>query len=190
MGHLIGGGFLKAKTEKAALAEGLERAREFAYYNGDRYEGSDNYDDNSFQLYYKEFETEEEAQEFFNSLGAYEDGIVKVKCATKASQTRYMNKVSRYKKKIRDAKEKHLEEFKARKSKSVGCKKCGHRESSESAIKHNLKCPECGELYGSEGYKRRIKSYYDKIAEAELEYSEDRKETGTYRYWAKYEVHS
>ena len=146
MGHRIGGGFLKAKTENAALAEGLKRAEEFAYYNGDRYEGSDNYH-GFFKVYDREFETEEEAEEFFDSLGAYNDGIVKVKCATKASQTRYMNKVARYEKKIYDAKRKHLEEFKSRKSKSVGCKKCGHRESSELAIKHYLKCPKCGELW-------------------------------------------
>lgn len=88
MGHSWHISYLKAKTDEDALAEGLAEAREFAYYEGDRYEGTDVYS-NSFKLYNKKFEYESDAIDFFDSLGSYVDGIVLVKHPSDAMARNY-----------------------------------------------------------------------------------------------------
>ena len=67
---------------------------EFAFYNVDRGENASGSYHGNFRFYDKVFNTEEEAEDFFNSLGSYCDGVVMVKEAGKAAQNRYSKKVT------------------------------------------------------------------------------------------------
>ena len=129
MGHAIGGGLLEAKTREAAMKEGLADAEDFAYYNGDRYEGSDEYH-GDFRFYNKTFNTVEEAERFFDDLGAYCDGVCMIKSVSPSIQAKYDDKVSKIHQKQKAYKQWIVDRFKTRTSKSVGCRKCGARIQS------------------------------------------------------------
>ena len=188
MGHAIDYGFLDADNKAAAMREGLEIAYDWAYYNGDRMEGSDNYHGN-FKFYDKRFDNEDEAMDFFYRMGTGTDGIVMVRAATEASRKRCSERVARYRKKIEDLNARRLEEFKKRKSKTVGCKRCGNRVDNETALRHHLICPSCREPFGGEGYKKRLQAYKDKIEESYARLKRDTSESGRYRYFYKVDVH-
>lgn len=189
MGHAIGGGFLKATTKEAAMREGYADACEYAEINVDRQEDPFGSYDNSFKFYDKVFDTEDDAKEFFDSLGSYVDGVCMVKQASKSAS----NKLEKAKQKAREKrlaiKEKAIENFINRTSASVGCKKCGNRISSDDALRYKLICPKCRNWMVPDSVKEKYKQI-DKIEElAEEQYKKDCAETGKPRYWAKYEVH-
>lgn len=188
MGHLIGGGFLKATSKDEAMREALTDAEEFAYYNGDRLEGSDRYS-NSFKYYDKVFNTEDEAEEFFASLGSYMDGVCMVKEPSKSAQTKFNKTRDRVNKKLADLREKALENFKNRSSNTVGCKKCGTRISSEVALSSGLHCPNCGKWLVPDSIQERWDKLQESFVQAEKQLRKDTADTGKPRYWAKYEIH-
>ena len=186
MGHLIDSWFIDAKSPKEAVSKGLARAEELSFYNGDREVGSDSYD-GYFKFFDKKFDNEDEALEFFYRRDC--DGVVMVKYPTRSSSRRFNEKVNRYKAKIAQIEAKRLEDFKNRKSKTVGCKKCGNRVDSETALRYRLKCPSCRATLGSDSYDKRIQNYADKIDEARAQFNNDIKETGEYRYYARVNIH-
>ncbi len=190
MGHAIGGGFLKATTKEAALKEGYADACEFAYINVDREENYDGSYHNSFRFYDKIFNNEDEAMDFFKSLGSYNDGIVMVKEAGKGAKNRRAKKIESINKKKRDFMAKAIEQFKTRTSKTIGCKKCGTRIPSETALKRNLRCPNCNNLLLSESAQKRFSKFDEQLKLVEEQYKKDCAETGKPRYYAKYEVHT
>ena len=126
MGHAINYVFLTANTKDKAMKEGYALAEEWAMYNGDHEEGSTNYH-GDFKFYDREFNTEDEAIDFFNSLGSYCDGVCKVKEATKGARTKFAKIQDKVYTKKKELKDKAVEKFKERTSNSVGCKKCGTR---------------------------------------------------------------
>lgn len=189
MGHLIGGGFLRATTQEAAMKEGYVDAREFAFCNVDRQENPSGSYNNSFKYYDKVFNTEEEAEDFFRSLGPYVDGVCMVKQASKSSQAKYQKLVTKVRETQRKAKERAIEVFKERTSATVGCKKCGTRITKEVALQRKLCCPNCGNWLVSDAFKEKYKQLEDRLELAEKQLAKDTAETGNPRYWAKYEVH-
>ena len=188
MGHVIGGGFLKATTKEAALNEGYADAENFAYYNGDREEGSDNYHGN-FRFYNRTFNNEDDAMEFFDSLGSYCDGIVIVKEASKSAKNKYQKTIMRIAAKQTALKQKAFESFKERTSETVGCKKCGHRISKDEAVQKKLKCPKCGKWLVSNTIQAKYDAYEEAKKQAAEQFAKDTADTGKPRYFAKYEIH-
>ena len=189
MGHAIGGGFLRATTKEAAMREGLVAAEEFAFYNVDRGENYDGSYHGNFRFYDKVFNTEDEAEDFFDSLGSYCDGVVMVKEVGKGAKNRYAKKIASINKKRQEFKTKLIEKFKERTSKSVGCKKCGTRIPSDIALKRNLRCPNCSNWLVTDAVKERYAKFDTQEELAKEQYVKDCAETGKPRYWAKYEVH-
>lgn len=188
MGHLIGGGFLRATTKDEAMREAFADAEQFAYYNGDREEGSDCYD-SSFKFYDKVFDTEEDAEDFFASLGNYMDGVCMVKEPSKSAQTKFNKTRERITKKKQELQEKAIENFKNRTSSTVGCKKCGTRITSEIALSSNLHCPNCGKWLVPDSMQERWDKLQESFVQAEKQLRKDTADTGKPRYWAKYEIH-
>ena len=188
MGHSINYTFLKAADKDRAMKEGYALAEEWAEYNGDPEEGSNNYHGN-FRFYNKEFNTEDEAIEFFDSLGAYDDGVCIVKEATKGARTKFAKVQDRVYKKKQELKEKAIEKFKERTSATVGCKNCGTRTPSDIALRHNLYCPNCRNWLVPDSYKERLKKLDETLRIAEKQLANDTAESGKPRYWAKFEVH-
>ena len=189
MGHAIGGGFLRATTKERALAEGLADAEDFAYYNVDRGENPSGSYHGNFRFYDRVFDNEDEAIEFFDSLGSYCDGVVMVREASKSSKTRYQKTVTRVREKQKELREKVLENFKTRTSATVGCKKCGTRISADVAIQRNLRCPNCGNWLVPDSVHAKMQKLEDSLKQAEEQLKKDTQDTGKPRYWAKYEVH-
>ena len=189
MGHAIGGGFLNAKTREEAMKEGLAEAEDFAFYNTDRYENEDGSYHGDFRFYDRVFNTEEEAEDFFDSLGAYCDGVVMVKQPSKSAQEKCNKAIERYRNKQQALKEKVLENFKERTSATVGCKKCGTRISGEVALARNLRCPNCGNWLAPDSAHKKYADYEEGIEQAKKQLAKDTAETGKPRYYAKYEVH-
>ena len=189
MSHLIGGGFLEAKTKEQAMKDGLRDAKEFSYYNVDRYENPSGSYDNSFRFYDKVFNDEDEAMEFFRGLGSYVDGVVMVKQASRSASSKYQKTIEKLNEKQRNIKMKCIEKFKERTSETIGCKSCKHRITSNEALQNRLKCPKCGNWLVSDKVKEKYKSYEDAKELAAKQYAKDTAETGKVRYFAKYEIH-
>lgn len=189
MGHAIGGGFLMATTKEAAMKEGYADACEFAFRNVDRQENPSGSYDNSFKYYDKCFNTEEDAYDFFYSLGSYHDGVCMVKEASQNARNKYQKTISTIRDKQQAFREKCIEKFKERTSASIGCKKCGTRITNEVALKRKLICPNCGNWMISETAKAQYQKLEDRKELAEKQLEKDTIETGKPRYFAKYEVH-
>lgn len=188
MGHLIDFTFLDANTEAAAVKEGLAIASEYAYYNGDRLEGSDTYH-GDFRYYDKVFDNEEDVLEFFDQLGSYQDGVVRVKEATSRSKKRCAEVEQRCQQKKIDLIEKCKEDLKNRTSKTISCKNCGTRITKEEAYKNRLYCPNCRNWMVSDSVKNRYKKYDEQIELAREKLSKDQAQNGKLRYFAKFEIH-
>ena len=189
MGHAVGGGFLNAKNKEQAMKEGFADAKEFAFYNVDRGEDPSCSYHGNFRFYDKVFNSEEEAEDFFDSLGSYCDGVCMVKQAGKGAENRYHKQVAKINTKKREFFDKVIEKFKERTSKSVGCKKCGTRVASDIALKRNLRCPNCNNWMVPDTVKERYNKFDEQLALAKKQYNKDCEESGKIRYWAKYEVH-
>ena len=187
MSHLLNYHFLTAKTREQAMKEGIADAEEFAYYNGDREEGTDTYHYN-FDFYNEVFDTEDEAIAFFDSLGPYEDGVCMVREASKSAQDKFNKIYKRNMEKKEKFEEKALENFKERKSASVGCKQCGTRITSEVAIKNNLKCPNCHNWLAPNSYKEKLKKLNGSLESAQKTLNKARAD-GKPKYYVKYEIH-
>lgn len=188
MGHSIGWGFLQATTKEAALREGLAIAEEWAHYEGDPMEGSDTYHGN-FRFYDKIFNTEDDALDFFRSLGSYNDGVVMVKEASRSAQSKYQKTVERLHNKQIALKKAAIESFKERTSETIGCKKCGHRISKDEALRYYLKCPKCGKWLVPNSVQAKYDAYEEAKEQAGKQLARDTADTGKPRYFAKYEVH-
>lgn len=93
MSHVIGGCVLKARKLETAKKEGMKFAKMFALRNTDPLENPSGTYGNSLKYYDRTFNNEDEAYEFFDSLGAYRDGIVKIKGKTKRAKPKYFVKV-------------------------------------------------------------------------------------------------
>lgn len=189
MGHAIGGGFLRATTKEAAMREGLAAAEEFAFYNVDRGENASGSYHGNFRFYDKVFNTEEEAEDFFNSLGSYCDGVIMVKEAGKAAQNRYSKKVTSINQKKIEFLDKLIEKFKERTSKTISCKKCNTRIDNKIAIQNRLYCPSCRNWLVTDSIKEKYAKFDEQLRLAKEQYNKDCAESGKPRYWAKYEVH-
>lgn len=188
MGRAVGGGFLKAKTKEEAMREGYADAEDFAYYNGDRKEGSDNYH-GDFSFYNEIFNTEEEAMDFFNSLGAYCDGVVLVKEPSKSASAKYQKTIDRINARQQALKEKAIESFKERTSETVGCKKCNTRITKAEALQRKLRCPKCGKWLVSNTIQQKYDNLEEAKEQAAKQLAKDTADTGKPRYFAKYAVH-
>lgn len=188
MGHSIDYRFLEADTKESALKEGYSEACVYALDNGDIHEGSTSYHGN-FKYYDKVFDNEDDALEFFDNLGPYQDGIVQVKEASNSSRKRYNETEWKYRQKQLDLVEKCRENFKKRTSKTVGCKNCGTRLTKEEAYKNRLFCPNCRNWMVSDSVKNRYKKYAKQIELAKERLSKDQAQNGKLRYFAKFEIH-
>lgn len=189
MGHAIGWGFLKATTKEAAMKEGLKAAKNYAFYNVDRYENPSGDYHSDFRYYDRIFNSEDEALEFFDRLGSYRDGVVRIRVVSDSAQTKYNNKVVSINKKKREFFLSVLEKFGERTSKTVGCKKCGTRIDKQTALRLNLYCPSCRNWLVSDTTKERYAKFDEQLKAAEAQYVKDCSESKKIRYWAKYEVH-
>lgn len=189
MGHAVNYVFLKAKDKESAMKEGYSYAEEWAFYNTDREENSSGSYHGNFRFYDRTFNTEDEAIDFFESLGSYRDGVCMVKEATKGAQTKYSKVQQRVATKKKELKEKAIEKFKERTPNSVGCKNCGTRISSEVALKNKLYCPNCRNWLVPDSYKEKFKKLDESLEIAAKQLANDTAESGKPRYWAKFEVH-
>ena len=189
MGCSTGWGFLKAKTKGEAMKEGLALAEEYAFCNVDRYENPSGTYHNNFRFYDRVFNSEDEALEFFNRLGTYRDGVVMVKEASNSVQVKYDKKVYAINKKKLEFRASMIERFKERTSKTVGCKVCGTRIDSQTALNRNLCCPNCGNWLVSDTVKAKYAKFDEQLEAARIQYLKDCAEGGKPRYWAKYSVH-
>lgn len=81
------------------------------------------------------------------------------------------------------------EKFKERTSKTVGCKKCGTRIDSQTALNSNLYCPICGNWLVSNTTKERYAKFDELLEDAKAKYIKDCSESKKMRYFAKFEVH-
>lgn len=188
MGHSWHISYLKAKTDEDALREGLEEAKEFAYYEGDRYEGTDVYS-NSFKLYNKKFEYESDAIDFFDSLGAYVDGIVLVKHPSDAMARNYDKRKKALKIKEETIKMKAKEVFKTRKSKTISCKHCECSMTNEQALRNQLRCTNCRKYLYSNGVLDKLEKISEALQALEKKYKQDIADNGKYKYFMKAEIH-
>lgn len=189
MGHVIGGGWLNAKTKEKAMQEGFADAQEFAEYNVDREENPFGDYHGDFMFYNRKFDDADDAMDFFSNLGAYKDGVVMAKKAPKSSVTRYYKTQERIRKKKAELREKALEKFKVRTSATVGCKECKTRIATKLAIERNLVCPTCRNWMAPDYIKAKDAKLDEDLKRAEIRLKEETKEKGEYHYWAKYEVH-
>lgn len=189
MGHAIGGGFLNATTKEEAMQEGYADACEFAEYNVDEQENPDGSYDNSFRFYDRCFNTEEEAEDFFCSLGSYVDGVCMVKQPSKSATTKYQKTIARINARQQALKEKAIENFKERTSETVGCKKCNTRITKSEALQRRLRCPKCGKWLVSNTIQQKYDDLEEAKEQAAKQLNKDTADTGKPRYWAKYEVH-
>lgn len=189
MGHYVDGCFLKATTKEAAMKEGLAAAQEFAFYNVDRYENPSGTYHGRFRYYDRIFNSVDEALDFFDSLGFYKDGVVRIRVVSESAQAKYSNKVSSINKKRLEFLELVREKFKERTSKTVGCKKCGTRIDSQTALNSNLYCPICGNWLVSNTTKERYAKFDEQLEDAKAKYIKDCSESKKMRYFAKFEVH-
>lgn len=189
MGRVISTGFLKATTKEAAIREANSIADTFAFYNVDRGENPSGEYHGYIKFYDKVFNTEDEAIDFFDGLGAYNDGVCQVKEAGRVAKSRHTKKLTQINEKRKKFLENILEKFKERTSKSIGCKKCGTRITSEIAIKRRLYCPNCGNWLVSDTVKARYVKFDEQERLANEQYAIDCAETGKPRYWYKVEVH-
>lgn len=188
MGHAVNTVFLNAKNKDQAMKEGYAYAEEWAMYNGDREEGSDNYHGN-FRFYDRIFNTEEEAEEFFDSLGSYCDGVCLVKQPTKSAQTKYAKIQERVYKKRQEMKEKAIEKYKERTSASTTCKKCHTKITKEVALKNRLLCPNCRNWLVSDSYKEKYNKLDEALEVAKKQLNKSAEDDGKAKYFAKFEVH-
>lgn len=92
MSHIIGGSILKARKKETAMKEGLKLAKRFALRNTDPYENPRGTYHGYFRFYDRTFDNEEQAYEFFDSLGSYCDGVVKIKADSKNAKPKYFAK--------------------------------------------------------------------------------------------------
>ena len=182
-------GFLNATTKEEAMREAYADACEFAECNVDREENPLGGYHSSFKFYDRCFDTEEEAKEFFDSLGAYQDGVCMVKHASKSAATKYQKTIARLNDKQDALSRKAIEKFQERTSETVGCKECGTRITKFQALQRNLYCPNCGNWLAAPGIKAQWIKYAQAKELARKQYIKDIAETGKPRYWAKYEVH-
>ena len=70
---------LKVRKKETAMKEGLKVAKLFAFCNVDRLENPSGSYHGGFRYYDYLFETEEDAIKFFDQLGSYRDGVVRIK---------------------------------------------------------------------------------------------------------------
>ena len=189
MGHAIGGGFLRATTKEAAMREAQADAEEFAFYNVDRGENLSGSYHGNMRFYDKTFDTEDDAEDFFNSLGSYCDGVCMVKEAGRGAQNRYAKRVEAIEKKRRAFLENIEERFKERTSQSIGCKKCGTRIASDVALQRKLRCPNCYNWLVTDAVKARYAKFDEQLELAKEQLNKDTAENGKVRFWCKYEVH-
>ena len=190
MGRARGGGFLNATNKEEAMREGYADACDFAFYNVDRHEDPSGSYNNSFRFYDKCFDTEEDAEDFFKSLGDYVDGVCMVKQASKSASNKYQKTMTKIREKQQAIKEKAIERFKERTSETIGCKECGTRITKEVALQRKLICPKCRNWLVSNTTKAQYNKYEEAKELAEKQLVKDTAETGKPRYWAKYEVHT
>lgn len=188
MGHAIGGGFLKATTKEAAMREGYRDAEEFAFYNTDRGENPDGGYHGNFKYYDRVFDSVEDAEDFFDRLGAYRDGVCMVKEPSRAAQNKYDKQVEKIYQKKRAMQNAAIEAFKRRTSKTIGCRKCGARIPSDVALQRRLICPNCRNWLVTDSYKARYAKLDELMEKAEEQYKKD-SAMGKPKYFAKYEVH-
>lgn len=189
MGHYVDGCFLKATTKEAAMKEGLAAAEEFAFYNVDRDENPLGTYHGKFRYYDRIFNSEDEAFAFFDSIGCYKDGVVRIRVVSESAQTKYSNKVNSINKKKREFFASILEKFAERTSKTVGCKKCGTRIDSRAALNNNLHCPVCGNWLVSNTIKERYAKFDKQLEDAKAKYVKECSESKKIRYFAKFSVH-
>lgn len=184
MGHESMHVFLKAKDKEDALQEACRLAEEFANAEGD-----EGYHYN-IRYYNKTFNTEEDAISFFESLDSYDDGVCKVKEASRSAQEKYAKLWFTVEKKQQELRDKAIEKFKERTSKTIGCKKCGTRIKSEEALKRRLYCPNCRNWLVSDSYKARYDKLEEKLEVAKKQLQTEASENGKERFWAKFEIHT
>ena len=88
--HAIGGEILKARKKETAMKEGYKLAKRFALRNTDPYENPKGTYHGWFKYYDRTFDSIEEAYKFFDDLGSYHDGVVKIR--VKKNKTKYFAK--------------------------------------------------------------------------------------------------
>lgn len=188
MGHAVAMIPLKARTKDAAMKEGLMEAYDYAEMETDRYENPSGSYHGNFRFYDKEFNNEQEAFAFFNSLGSYCDGVVKIKTVTESQRSRIQGQIMRLEEKYFELEDKLIDNFKHRKLQTIKCKNCFVVMPNNVACDgiHLPQCCNCGEILLPEGAKKRLKTIADSIKKL--------KETppsgeGAARYYAKIEVH-
>ena len=144
MGHMIGYDIIDAKSPEEAVKKGMAFAQEFADYYVDEEEDPTCSYHGNFKFYNKICVNEEEAQDFFNSLGPYRDGIVKIKMVSGSVLNKFNEQIKKQKIKQVKIKADCTEAFMARKSRTIGCKECGKRFNNNEINKCQLCCPNCG----------------------------------------------
>lgn len=188
MGHAVNLHQLEATTREAAMSEGFDYACEWAEMNVDPYEDPSRSYHGDFKFYDKEFDTEEEAWEFFNNLGAYCDGIVRIKTVTASQRAKAQEKLNKLEERRNKLENDVIDSFRHRKSQTIKCKECGVVMPNDVACDgtHMPRCCNCGTLLLPDGVKKRFDTIDSAIADVR---NHPPVGNGKAAYFAKVEVH-
>lgn len=188
MGHAYD---YKTFEEKTSFKKMYAHSCGFAFENVDRGENPTGSYDNRWLEHKEILDSKEEAKIFLDSKGVYVDGCVRFREAPKLSAK--IRNIEERIKSTREKKEKFNETHNvtSRKSKFIGCEKCGSKIAREY-IRGN-ECPVCRTDLRAEYIIEKLNSYDEKIRELEKEYRSEVKKNNQKKgkiYWlVKTEIH-
>ena len=203
MGHLIHTYLIKdAKDDKDALKKAYAEAEEYAYYNGDREEGTDSYYNHIELVHIPEFNNRADAESYIDEKysGTYNDCLLKVL----ADDSAQPKKIQVLRKRLEDAQANYkklandfTDEFYNTTSKTVGCKECNKRIVKSEIKRLNTKvdipkCPHCKASLLSRTYNSRLRSALEKITEYQARLDTEMRSNKKVKYWylGKCEIHT
>lgn len=188
MGHAAQLFQLNAKTKEEAMDEGYIFAADFAVANVDYDENPTGSYHGDFRFYDREFDTEEEAWDFFNSLGPYCDGVVKIKTITQSQRNKAQQQLNKLEERRNKLVNDIIDSFRARKTKTIRCKECDVVMPNDVACDgtHMPRCCNCGTLLLPDGAKKKLDAIDDAINNLR---NNPPAGNGKAAYFAKVEVH-
>lgn len=190
MGHAIGTSVLKAKTKEAAMKEGYQLAVDYAKNNVDRKENPFGSYNSSFRYYDRVFNTDEEAEAFFDKLGNYYDGVVRLRVLSTSEAKKFEERRQKIYRKLRDLYSEATETFRARVSETIACKACGNRFPKIMWLQRSVLCPNCRNWNVPNGTKEREAKLKNDLVILQREYEQACSKSDKLVYFARYSCHT
>lgn len=190
MGHAICGSVLKAKTKEEALKEGYRLAEDYAQVNVDRQENPSGSYHNSFRYYDSVFNTPEEANSFFDRLGSWYDGVVRIRVLSTSEAKKFEERRQKIYRKLRDLHSEATETFRARVSETIACKACGNRFPKIMWLQRSVLCPNCRNWNVPNGTKEREAKLKNDLVILQREYEQACSKSDKLVYYARYSCHT